>query len=534
MHNTIIIPPLESYVAYENTLLPPNARQRVESGKTEPYNLSERLCANSGEMRLTPTNRLWEVCSVIQPNWSAFEQYVSETMEEHKIPGMAVGVSANGETIYEKGFGVRDRQTGESVDPDTVFGIASVSKSFTTMAIMQLVDQGKVSLYDPVTKHVPGFRIKTVHPMTKITVHHLMSHTAGLPPLPGLYYAMKQSMEGYPKWDESQQTPNPALAKKCVPPLERFDDYLAYLAAEEVEMLGQPGEYFSYSNDCYCALGALIEHVTGQNYYDYMQEHLFRPICMQRTTFSADAISGWPNVTSLYFSNKNREVCDVPRWQRLGAYDAGGGIKSSIRDLLKYLRVYVQDGFTPGSPVVSKEGIHAVRTPVYEIGRGIYYGYGLQVTPDYAGDCLVEHGGSLTGVASNVGYATKAKVAVAVLTNLSGAPAADIWLRAMNTALGLGPHMRRSIEPEFHATTEQLERLCGTYTSGEGTRATVFLEEGIPMFETQGEKFACRASDRCHLVFVQRGQQRVAKFYLDDSGQAWAMFYGLRMLRRNG
>ena len=92
--------------------------------------------------------------------WHLFEEYVTTLMAQEKIPGVAVAVSENGKVIYEQGFGKSNLETNGMITPDTIFGVASITKSFTALAIMKLVEKGLVRLNDPVNKHLPTFRLK--------------------------------------------------------------------------------------------------------------------------------------------------------------------------------------------------------------------------------------------------------------------------------------------------------------------------------------------------------------------------------------
>ena len=91
--------------------------------------------------------------------WGEFEAFVEEIMEKEQIPGVAVALSQNGKTIYKKGFGKRDLETNEPVTPETIFGVASITKSFTALAIMKLAEEGKLQIDDPVAKYLPEFPI---------------------------------------------------------------------------------------------------------------------------------------------------------------------------------------------------------------------------------------------------------------------------------------------------------------------------------------------------------------------------------------
>ena len=475
------------------------------------------------------------------PDWNIFEEYAQMTMEQLLIPGMAVAVARDGEIIYAKGFGLRDRQSGAKVDPETLFGIASVSKSFTCVGIMQLAEAGRLSVDDPVTQHLPEFRIGGVDWVDEIRIRHLMSHTSGLPPLPGLGYALRKSMKAYPRWDDAKPEPDQAKDEKDEgPDMSTFGGFFDYLAAEKPEMLGRPGDYLSYSNDGYLILGAIIERVSGQNYYDYMDEHVFGAIGLVRTSFRVPAAEpdpeGHANVTRLYFHNIRRETKDVPRWQHLQAYDPAGGIRSTALDLAAYGQMYARGGVSAkGQTVISGESIGTMLQPAYQIGRRAHYGFGLEAVPGYAGAyTLAEHGGSLTGVSSRFGFVSEAGLSVAVLTNVSNVPAADIWLALTNTALGLPLEQKRSVEPtDYSPPPGYLDRFTGTYKSGEGANLSIGPDgNGGLKVEIAGEEFPLRPTDGQTLAFHVRTQERLMRFHTRPDGEVWAVFTGLRMIRR--
>ena len=202
--------------------------------------------------------------------WEEFEAFVEEIMETEQIPGVAVALSQNGKTIYKKGFGKRDIETNEPVTPETIFGIASVTKSFTALAIMKLAEEGKLQIEDAVTKYLPNFRLIGYDNIDEIKIHHLLSHTTGI--------ATMKRMEQ----------------------LNGFEEHLRYINETERTILGKPGEYICYNNDMFLLLGAIIEQVTGENYQAYIRKLLLEPLKMNRTTYSLRELHSFENVTTPY------------------------------------------------------------------------------------------------------------------------------------------------------------------------------------------------------------------------------------------
>jgi CubicO group peptidase (beta-lactamase class C family) len=508
-----------------------------------------------------------EVFVMTGSRWADFERFVHQTMVEHLIPGAAIAVWQDGAVVYSRGFGLRCRESHEPVLPDTVFGVASISKSFTVMALARLQDRNLLSLDDPVVRHLPEFQIQGAD-MGKIRIYHLLSHTTGLPPLAGLGRAIRESMKGHPTWDGPTTGPSgppvplataqpgttatavvstapaPSAAPVTIAGTQAapttpddYSSYLRYLGSVPVDLYGPPGECFSYSNDSYVVAGALVERVSGMPYLDFMRTEVFAPLGLTRTTFSLAELAQMSNVTRLYFNNKRGETLCVPQWQDIGIYAAGGGIKSTVMDLVKYASVYATGGLAGHVRFLSEDVVKRIRTPLYRLSRSAHYACGLQVTPDYSGMTLVEHGGSLTGVSSTFGFVPEAKLAAAVLTNASSVPAADVWLAAVNTALDMPIERKRSYEPSWQAPPGYGERLVGRYRSDEGADIQVTWDKRGLTIALGGEEFDLRLSGPDTAVYNFRGQERLVRFFTRHDGQAWALFHGnsmtgIRLIRK--
>nr|WP_285846882.1 serine hydrolase domain-containing protein [Sporosarcina luteola] len=425
--------------------------------------------------------------------WEEFEAFVEETMEAEQIPGMAVALSQYGKTIYKKGFGKRDLDSSEPVTPETIFGIASITKSFTALAIMKLVEEGKIEIDDAVTKYLPSYRLKGYDNSNEIKIHHLLSHTTGL--------ATMKRMEQ----------------------LNGFEEHLSYINEIERTYLGKPGEYFCYNNDMSLLLGTIIERVTGENYQDFIYKLLLKPLKMDRTTYNLDELHKFDNVTKPYILDGGKaEICS---WPTLGNYAVGGGIRSTVTDLLKYGNVYVG---ALEKEIIGHQYTARMAKPVHKINRNSFYGYGLKTTPTYSGVTLVEHGGGQPGVSSNFGFIPERGIVAVVLTNLSDVSADAIWLAAVNTVLNLPIDQKRSTEPYFEMNPANFLRMVGTYRSGEGSEVVITLEDGMMTAIISNRTYKLRASDERTLVILPI--EKPIQFFFDEENNAWAIFLGLRML----
>lgn len=423
-------------------------------------------------------------------------------MEREKIAGAAVAVSKNGETIFEKGFGYRDLALKEPVTTDTLFGCASVSKSFSAMGTMQLVDQGKVSVDDPVIKFLPEFRFRGARDMSLVRVRHLLSHTTGLPPM------------------------------KRRPGVKTWEEHMDYLATADYELLGRPGEYFSYCNDTFLLLGAIIERVSGKPYRQYMTENVLKAIGMERTSYDINEVARLGNRTELYLRNAKAGVAEASPWGELGLYEVGGGVRSNVRALLKYGQVYLNGGVVDGNRVISAENVRRMWQPVYDMGQRTYYCFALENTPDFHGVTLVEHGGRQVGVSSNFGFVPEKNIAAAVLTNTSEVPSADLWLAAVNTALCLPLNTPRHELQSYDMPLSILPKFVGHFTAAEGQDIRVELAGGALVMRTQGQAAPLTAVDGVSFAYTMNGKIETIRYYFSETGTPWAMYYSHRMLRK--
>jgi CubicO group peptidase (beta-lactamase class C family) len=433
-------------------------------------------------------------------NWNLFEGHLQTLIKKENIPGAAVAVAQNGEIIYQKGFGVSDIITKQPVTPDTIFGIASITKSFTAMVIMQLAKQGMLSVNDPVTNYLPEFKVRGREDLNSIKIHHLLTHTTGLPP-------MKRREE-----------------------LNKFDEHLEYLATEQYELLGKPGEYFSYCNDTFLLLGAIIERLTGRLFRRYVTEQVLTPLNMNRSTFSLEEVSKFHNVSVPYEWNMETKKLECCSWPALGNYEVGGGIRSTVIDLLKYGHRFVGNRSSNDTPILNKEDLREMWNSVHRVGRNSFYGYGLKMTPHYSNLTLVEHGGSQPGVSSHFGFVPEKQLVAAVLTNGSAVSVSEIWLAAINTALGLPIEKKRSIEPHYEASFQELQRFVGTYRTEEQGELTILLDEDTLKAESGGRQFDLRASGPDTLVMKNKDEP--IRFFFKNRNQPWAALFGSRMYRR--
>ena len=457
----------------------------------------------------------------------AFESFVDEMMQIHKVPGVCVGIVYKGDVVYVEGFGYRDLENNLPVSGNTVFGIASVTKSFTALAVNQLSEKGLLSIEDPVRKYLPGFNVPDPRFCGKILIHNFLTHTAGIPPLPSLNYAIIESTRP-DEGDESQAAGCDERRKSFR--FKDVDGLCEFIATYEYKLLGAPGEFLSYSNDCFGLLGSIIEKTSGETYEDYLQEHILGPLGMGHTTTRLEKLQEFDEVTRLYYKDADDNLCVSDNWQVAPAFTACGFLKSSVFDLLPYVNLYINRGRANSFQIVSPTSVGRMVTPYYPYNPDQWYGYGFTVRPDYHGVTLVQHSGSLKGVASNIGYVPEKDLGVVVLSNMTGFPASKVWLGAVNLCLGLDVRTPITEKTVVSQPEARLLKFVGTYRSGEGACIRIHMVGDELKATIDSKTYSVEPTGPDTAVIVIEGVDNFIRLLTDCDGTVWALRYGSRII----
>lgn len=461
---------------------------------------------------------------------SSFEEYVAGLVEKTKVPGVGVGIALNGQMAYFHGFGQADLEKKTPVTERTVFGLASVTKSFTALAVNQLAQRGRLSIGDPVQRYLPEFELPE-EGAGRIAVHNFLSHTSGIPPLPSLGLS---AASGIPVDDDGNllQTEPPASDKVVI---RDNKDLLKFMASHKFSLLGEPGEYVSYSNDCFSLLGEVIERITRKSYEDYLRENIWEPLGMSDTFIGPKGLKDHKDIQGLYSRDEEGKI-RKGTWRQKNVYLSSGAVKSSVSDLLKYTAMYlnhgkVRTGFR--DQVASRTTIGRMTTPYYRIARGSYYAYGLSVRPEYQPRVtIVQHGGNSGGMASCIGFLPEKDIGIVVLSNQSGFPAAKVWFAAANMILGLRAEHQISRAPAAKVSAGHLKAIAGKFISGEGDAIEFRLQGESLIAETDGKTHPVRVTG-LDSVAVEDGEDEIPiTFFFDAKGKAKSLRHGLRIVPR--
>ncbi|QEE17429.2 serine hydrolase [Promethearchaeum syntrophicum] len=325
------------------------------------------------------------------------ENLIIDLMQECKTPGLAIGIFQDGKEIYSEGFGARNLEENLPMTTDTLFGIGSITKSFTAIAIMQLVEQGKIDLDAAVSKYVHfelGFKD------SPITIHHILSHSSGIPELDGSVHPLVVKMGEY----------------KNIYPLSSENDFLRHVNNAKDEILYKPEEKFYYCNDMFEILRIIIEQNTNMKIADYIKENIFIPLEMTRSTYLKEDIESDPLQNSCigYISTKDGKSIKPNPFPYDTFLGGAGGILSSVNELKNYLEMLVSGGKFKDKQIISKSSIEKLWTPVistpYGGGKDPHYCYGWIREDDFFEDIFIHHSGSVDVSSGFVGIIPKLKL----------------------------------------------------------------------------------------------------------------------------
>jgi D-alanyl-D-alanine carboxypeptidase len=306
---------------------------------------------------------------------------IPREMEKASVPGAIVGIWKDGEAPYVRAFGVRDTATGEPMATDLYTRIGSLTKSFTTTAILQLVDEGKLGLDDPISKYVPG-----VPNGDKITIRQLAAMRSGLFSYSDETNAMVLSQP------QRQWTPQEVLE-----------------IAFRHPPLFPPGTDFDYSNTNTVLLGLVVEKVSGQSLNTYIEEHLTRPAKLEHTLFPTDAALPSPH-THGYLKTPEGKVVDTTDWDPSWTW-AAGHMVSTVDDL----QIWARDLATGKllSPATQREREQSFMLAPSE-GTGSLYGLGVENQNGWIG-----HNGNISGYQTYAYYLPPERTTMVVIVNSS-------------------------------------------------------------------------------------------------------------------
>ncbi|KTG07707.1 hypothetical protein AUR64_02375 [Haloprofundus marisrubri] len=333
---------------------------------------------------------------------SAIESFVIDWMDDNGIPGASLALVDGDELVYADGFGARDVSENIPSTSDTLYGIGSITKSFTALAIQQLVEDGELELTDPVTEYVDRYADAPGNP---VLIHQLLTHTSGLPS-DGSAAVLIARLMG---------------AGEVASPITSDNDFSRHLNGALNDRLVDDEEHFFYYNSGYTVLGEIVESITGKSYEEYVHEQILEPLGMTRSTFDADGFESQSDRMTPYF--RGGDGLQSGRFPFDETIYAPGGLLSSVTEMSNYLRMNMNGGEFKGNHLLSSERLAELHEPAstrleYLDGPTQQYGCGWMIS-DLVGDRLVGHGGSIGVCTAYMGFLKEANVGVVLLCSTS-------------------------------------------------------------------------------------------------------------------
>ncbi len=333
-----------------------------------------------------------------QVDTNKIDDVIKASMARFDVPGMAVAIVENDKVIFAKGFGVTNLDTNKKVNKDTLFGIASNTKAFTTAALAKLVDEGKLSWDDRVIDHLPEFRLYDSYVTREMRIRDLLSHRSGLG---------QGDLMIWPSTDKS------------------VDEILAGL--QYLKPASSFRSKYAYNNLMFVTAGEVVARVSGMSWNDYIEKNILQPLHMDNSR------AGFSRIPK---SNKNWATGHIPMdgtlypffVNYLEDFRGAGAIASSVSDMSQWLRTQLAGGKMPSGEQLFSEKQQAqmwhphitsmASKSAFESYHQQFRGYGLGWSiEDYHGFKKLGHGGGILGMVSQVTLLPEKKLGIVILSN---------------------------------------------------------------------------------------------------------------------
>ena len=413
--------------------------------------------------------------------------------------GWTAGVYANGKIIWEGGKGLRDMEEGLPAEGDMIHRIASIAKPMTAIAILQLVEQGKIDLDVPIQTYVPEFPEK---PEGTITVRHLLTHSSGINAYKGLLDGF--SFKEYPTLMDA---------------MGRF---------QKRKLVGIPGEVYQYTTYGYVVLGVIIEKVSGMTYDAYMKQHIWEPAGMDHTSPEKHKVVV-KNKSGVYRrTKKNKLKKDLNT--NLSMKVPGGGLQSTVGDLLRFGEAVIKH------KLISKGTMQMMLEDpgIRPKNAGNPYGMGWFLYDKSPERRVIGHSGGQAGTTTQLMILPDKGIVVACISNTRGQ---DNWGQVMNFTwkmIDYAVEPSKLSTPIFKAvpiSAQAMDRMVGAYDFGKGGILELYRKgeqlysdlnqfKGLKLYPANESLIFYRNSP-AHFEFVFDEKGQVAKTIYTQSGKEY-------------
>lgn len=329
-------------------------------------------------------------------DFQEIETYLQSLVNTGGIPGIAIAITKGEDLVYSKGFGVANIETKEKLGPENIFHIASVSKTFTATAVMQLYQKGKLDINKTLVTYLPYFKLDDERYKT-ITIKQMLNHTSGMP-----------DVEDY-EWE------------KAVADEGAAERYTRSLAGKK--MISNPGTEFHYSNMAFDVMADLIAKVSGMPFEKYVKENILTPLEMKESSFYAPEIKKLLR-TSPHSGNPPR-VSPIYPYNRMHA--PSSTLNTNVLELSHWAIANMNNGKYKTKQFLSPATLSMMMTPTFMIDSSNKRSVGLSwfIYP-YRGMTNYEHGGADLGYRSVLTLIPEKKIGIVILCNFDGIRINDV------------------------------------------------------------------------------------------------------------
>ena len=387
----------------------------------------------------------------------ALRPFIERQLSEKQIPGLSIALVDDQQVVWAQGFGVADAAGKKAATAETVYRIGSVSKLFTDIAIMQMVERGELNLDAPITDYLPDFRPRNPFG-TPITLRELMSHRSGLlrePPV-GNYF----------------ETTEPSLAATV-------------RSLNETELVFAPQTHTKYSNAAIAVIGYLLQERNHQPFAAYLKHSVLDPIGMKHSSFEPDPAIV-QNLAKAKMWTYDGKTFEAPTFQ-LGMMPAGS-MYSTVTDVGRFVSVLLARGKTDGGVLVKPATLDEMWSPQFPNSGGRVFGLGF-VVGTLDGHRVVGHGGAIYGFATSLDLLPDDKLGVVVTATEDSANAVTDRIATEALRLVLAQRAGKPISlplPTSPVSREMGRRIAGRYGEGSAAVDLTYLGGKLNMLPVDG------------------------------------------------
>ena len=380
---------------------------------------------------------------------AVFDSWMQQKLIDEQVPGVSIGLIYDQDLLWAKGYGFANLKKRTPATPATAYRIASLTKLYTATAIMQLRDDGKLQLDDPVIKYVPWFHLDDPFADSPvITIRHMLTHTSGLPrELEGLY------------WDNVQ-----------FPDHDKF----VQMFQEASAILPRETEY-KYSNVAFSILGEIIANVSGEPYPDYVKNHILKPLGMEAT--EVVPTKDMPELATGYKYRQAGEPRQPEPFLQFNAMTSAAGIATSVEDMARFVSFQFTTGPAGGAQILKGSTLREMQRVQWldtTWQSGIGFSWFIYKYPDMV---QIRHSGLVNGFTSAVSACVDQKFGVIVFANADDAPIWDINNQAWKI---IAPIVREvtAVAEKGPVADSSWEKYAGFYDWEDGSRSQVLIIKG--------------------------------------------------------